>query len=50
MISVVPCITSRLSFGKYLFESGYLIKNWIETSDEDRFCLKISSILGGRQN
>lgn len=49
-LSIVLCIIRRLSFGEYLFESGYLAKNWIETSDEDRFCLKNNSISGGRKN
>lgn len=49
-MSVVSCTTSRLSFGKYLFESGYLTKNWIETNHEDRFSLKINSISGSRKN
>lgn len=34
----------------HLLESDYVAKNWIETSDKDRFCLKINSISDGRKN
>lgn len=50
MISLVSCIISGLSFGKYLFESGNLTKNYIEISHEDSFFLKIKSISGGTKN